>query len=436
MNPANLSGTGGTWSWTGDFTILQSSGTTLETAPNGFKYVDVTYPGNGNNIQISSTTTFNPNVNGFTFFAILTNLKQNNGIVGQIIGFYSSELFHVQNNKFMNISYTNTSNELRVAIFNGNVGNSFTTILPDINEFALLSIIYDNTINSMKLFVNDNKIPKISFTHNWGMDILKWFDFGSRTQGDWRNSVGVHEIIAFNTCLNSEKFNEVWGILNSYRLNIKTIENGHILKYNGTNWIPSYKINTSTIPPTVSDDNTLGYEIGSKWYDTTNQNEYVCVNTSTNSAIWKETTNSQSKSYASYLHSSATIYSVVMPTANTFVKIVPDVAPILIAQNNFSIVSSGTLRYTGSQTIMVNVKFGMSIRPSASYILSVVLQKNSINTDTYVFDGGQLGQNGNTISYNTIIELSTNDTIDMYMSSTTNSSSIDSLLYHLCIIQI
>ena len=44
-------------------------------------------------------------------------------------------------------------------------------------------------------------------------------------------------------------------------------------------------------PPTVNDDTTQGYSIGSRWIDLTNNKEYVATNVTTNAAIWIETSN-------------------------------------------------------------------------------------------------------------------------------------------------
>jgi len=46
-----------------------------------------------------------------------------------------------------------------------------------------------------------------------------------------------------------------------------------------------------TVAPTSADDGfSGGYEIGSRWLDTTNNNEYVCLDNATGAAIWKNTT--------------------------------------------------------------------------------------------------------------------------------------------------
>lgn len=50
------------------------------------------------------------------------------------------------------------------------------------------------------------------------------------------------------------------------------------------------KNNTTTTAPTVSNDGTQGYEVGSQWWDTTADKEYVALDISTGAAVWKETT--------------------------------------------------------------------------------------------------------------------------------------------------
>ena len=42
--------------------------------------------------------------------------------------------------------------------------------------------------------------------------------------------------------------------------------------------------------PTVNDDTTSGYSVGSKWLDTTNDNAYVCLDATNGAAVWIETT--------------------------------------------------------------------------------------------------------------------------------------------------
>lgn len=42
----------------------------------------------------------------------------------------------------------------------------------------------------------------------------------------------------------------------------------------------------ATAAPTVNDDDTLGYEVGSRWADSTNFAVYVCTDATTGAAVW------------------------------------------------------------------------------------------------------------------------------------------------------
>jgi hypothetical protein len=53
----------------------------------------------------------------------------------------------------------------------------------------------------------------------------------------------------------------------------------------------------ATSAPTANDDNTQGYAVGSRWVDVNADKEYVCVDASTASAVWKETTGTAGGGY-------------------------------------------------------------------------------------------------------------------------------------------
>jgi hypothetical protein len=46
----------------------------------------------------------------------------------------------------------------------------------------------------------------------------------------------------------------------------------------------------ATDAPDVNDDSSQGYSVSSRWLDTTNDKEYVCLDASVGAAVWKETT--------------------------------------------------------------------------------------------------------------------------------------------------
>ena len=59
----------------------------------------------------------------------------------------------------------------------------------------------------------------------------------------------------------------------------------------------SLKRNTSAVTgPSVSDDTSLGYKLGSLWVDGSNKNAYICVNNSSGTAEWTKIVNSPSTS--------------------------------------------------------------------------------------------------------------------------------------------
>lgn len=46
----------------------------------------------------------------------------------------------------------------------------------------------------------------------------------------------------------------------------------------------------ATSAPTINDDITQGYAVGSRWLDVTNDDEYVCLDATAGAAVWKKTT--------------------------------------------------------------------------------------------------------------------------------------------------
>lgn len=52
---------------------------------------------------------------------------------------------------------------------------------------------------------------------------------------------------------------------------------------------PKNKMN-ATAAPTANDDLTLGYSVGSLWYDLTGQNAYSCLSAAAGAAVWADTT--------------------------------------------------------------------------------------------------------------------------------------------------
>lgn len=78
------------------------------------------------------------------------------------------------------------------------------------------------------------------------------------------------------------------------------LSSGDYMQYDGSNWVNKteaqvktslgLKLNNyaATSAPTVGDDSGDGYDIGSRWFDITNDKAYVCIDASVGAAVWKD----------------------------------------------------------------------------------------------------------------------------------------------------
>jgi len=71
--------------------------------------------------------------------------------------------------------------------------------------------------------------------------------------------------------------------------------NLELFAYNGTSWVSQEFTNnyTATLPPTVTDDSSLGYEVGSKWVDLVKDEAYICTDSTAGAAVWGLITSDQ-----------------------------------------------------------------------------------------------------------------------------------------------
>ena len=59
----------------------------------------------------------------------------------------------------------------------------------------------------------------------------------------------------------------------------------------GLSEVPNLKVNlVATVAPTVNNDTSEGYGVGSRWIDVTGNKEYVCLDETDGAAVWTETT--------------------------------------------------------------------------------------------------------------------------------------------------
>lgn len=78
----------------------------------------------------------------------------------------------------------------------------------------------------------------------------------------------------------------------------------------GLSNVPNLKVNlTATTAPTVNDDTTEGYAVGSRWINTTSEKEYVLVDATDGAAVWIETTQNGASTLTTYYDASETVSS-------------------------------------------------------------------------------------------------------------------------------
>jgi len=62
-----------------------------------------------------------------------------------------------------------------------------------------------------------------------------------------------------------------------------------------------FVLQESITDPTINDDNIQGFNRKSRWYNTTTDSEFVCLDDSTGAAVWKRTTDVVTDSQRFYL---------------------------------------------------------------------------------------------------------------------------------------
>lgn len=69
--------------------------------------------------------------------------------------------------------------------------------------------------------------------------------------------------------------------------------------------VENLKVNliATAAPSAATDDVTLGYSVGSRWFDITNDDEYVCLDNTDGAAVWIETTQTGAASHTITSHS-------------------------------------------------------------------------------------------------------------------------------------
>ena len=77
--------------------------------------------------------------------------------------------------------------------------------------------------------------------------------------------------------------------LNLGHTNLSNVPLGILVGNAGTS-IAGFKLNQTSVDPTVNDDGLQSYTIGSRWYNTTTDREFVALDVTPGAAVWRDTT--------------------------------------------------------------------------------------------------------------------------------------------------
>ena len=158
---------------------------------------------------------------------------------------------------------------------------SFSNTFPTLSLTVLLSTItLDTTIASSTITDLDTWLANIYSYTGMGSGVV-----GSPTYSAHGTLVDVSD---------GQPLDQAVGILDDQKLSRTQFAGTHsgLLARTGTNaWtVIRYRI-AATVPPTVTNDAASDYSVGSRWFDITADEEYVCLDNTVGAAVWKNTTN-------------------------------------------------------------------------------------------------------------------------------------------------
>jgi hypothetical protein len=127
-----------------------------------------------------------------------------------------------------------------------------------------------------------------------------------------------------------------------------------------TQRVSSRKTNVTTTAPTVSNDNTQGYEPGSFWLNTTASTTYTCMSAATGAAIWVQLAISGGGIGAHYEVNAAGDI-----TSNSHSDIVATSMTLTPGAGTYQVVFSSDLSIGGNGSVYVNCYAGAVLVPNS-----------------------------------------------------------------------
>jgi len=131
---------------------------------------------------------------------------------------------------------------------------------------------------------------------------------------------------------------------------------------------------TGTLPPTSSDDSTLGYSVGSAWIDTVQNNVYFCTDNTAGAAFWSSVTGGVVDLFVAVGNGTQTVFTAsdFSPSGFTYVT----------ANNSLTLFVDGVRQLIGgsyayTETSTTSVTFSDPI-PDGSVIMAYVVSSPGI----------------------------------------------------------
>jgi len=193
------------------------------------------------------------------------------------------------------------------------------------------------------------------------------------------------------------------------------------------------KFNTSTSAPTVNDDDTIGYSVGSVWNDTSTDTRYACLDSTRGAAVWKSTTENFGTIPMGEISFTGNTNVTTITTSSTWTRVTGGSVSLNVG-DDFDNPSGNLLRYTGTTTKTFHCGCTISVKgAAASDVVSAILYKNGEVNASNEFDTGtaltqgkvsmKLGIAGALAStaLHTMVELAQNDYLELAISNDTDT---------------
>lgn len=159
------------------------------------------------------------------------------------------------------------------------------------------------------------------------------------------------------------------------------------------------KLNATTAP-TINDDDADGYVVGSKWVDTTNDNAYILVDSSTGAAIWKGISGNVIGQSASVdeeivLFSGTTGKALKRATGTGYVKVASGVMQTPVAT-----IPLTDLALQAANSVVANATGSSAVPTAVTFAASKLAGRGSSGNFGEISLGTNLSMSGSTLNVN------------------------------------